>query len=56
MDTVQEIEPEVADAMRSEKESKRMFDLEKVADMSLESLLYYVLAGEGRKENTPARR
>jgi len=31
-----------------EKEGRRMMNLEELAGMSLESLLYYVLAGEGR--------
>lgn len=31
------------------KEQKQMMDYEKLAKMPLESLLYYVLVGEGRK-------
>ena len=30
-----------------------MVDVEKLAQMSLEALLYYVLVGEGRSRNEP---
>ena len=53
METTKRMEPDVPDAARPEKESKRVVDLEKVAQMSLESLLYYVLVGEGRTKEAP---
>ena len=50
METMQSMEPGVQEDARPEKESKRMVDLETLAQMSLESLLYYVLVGERRTE------
>ena len=35
-----------------EKEQQRMMDYETLAQMPLESLLYYVLVGAGRKKDT----
>ena len=35
-------------------EPKRMLDYERLAAMPLESLLYYILVGEGRKRDEPA--
>jgi hypothetical protein len=51
MEAMEMTEPGVVEDARPEKESKRMVDLEKLAQMSLESLLYYVLVGEGRTRN-----
>jgi hypothetical protein len=48
METMQSMERGVLEEARPEKESRRMVDLETLAKMSLESLLYYVLVGEGR--------
>ena len=53
METMQMVEPGLQEVGRPEKEPKRMMDLEKVAQMSLESLLYYVLVGDGRTGNEP---
>jgi hypothetical protein len=56
METMQRAEldgPDAPDDARPEKESKRMVDLEKLAQMSLEALLYYVLVGEGRTGSGP---
>ena len=51
METMQRVKLDGPDDARPERESKRMVDLEKLAAMSLESLLYYVLVGEGRNGN-----
>jgi len=40
-------------AAQPEREHPRMMDLEALAQMPLESLLYYVLVGEGRKKSEP---
>lgn len=48
-------EPGALDDARPEGESKKMVDLEKLAGMSLESLLYYVLVGEGRTWIEPVK-
>lgn len=40
---------QVAPGAQLEKERTRMMDLEALAKMPLESLLYYVLVGDGRK-------
>ena len=53
METTMRTELDVPDNARPEKESKRIVDLEKLAQMSLESLLYYVLVGEGRTKDAP---
>ena len=53
METMQRMEPDAPADARPEKESKGMVNLEKLAQMSLESLLYYVLAGEGRTKEAP---
>ena len=56
MQTIQRTEldgPDTPDDARPGKESKRMVDVEKLAQMSLEALLYYVLVGEGRTGNEP---
>jgi hypothetical protein len=49
METMEMTEPGLVENARRGEESKEMVDLEKVAGMSLESLLYYVLVGEGRR-------
>ena len=46
-------EPGVSEDVRPEKESRKMVDLKELAEMSLESLLYYVLVGNGRIRNAP---
>ena len=48
--TVANAEP-IASGVDPEEEQKGMMDYEKLAEMPLESLLYYVLVGEGRKKN-----
>lgn len=53
METMQRSEPGAPVDVRPEKESKGMVDMEKLAQMSLESLLYYVLVGDGRKRSEP---
>jgi hypothetical protein len=53
METTLMTEPGVPEDVRPEKESQRTVDLEELAQMSLESLLYYVLVGEGRVKNAP---
>ena len=50
---IAESQPGAPDDAGSEKESKRMVDLETLAEMSLESLLYYVLVGDGRARKEP---
>jgi hypothetical protein len=51
--TVANAEP-IASGVDPEEEQKGMMDYEKLAEMPLESLLYYVLVGEGRKKNEAA--
>lgn len=46
-------EPDVA-GVRPEKEQKQMMDYETLAKMPLESLLYYVLVGDGSKRSEAA--
>jgi hypothetical protein len=41
----------IAPGVEPGKEQKGMMDYETLAQMPLESLLYYVLVGEGRKRN-----
>ena len=48
-------EPEAPGAEPA-KEQERMMDYETLERMPLESLLYYVLAGEGRKKKEQAPR
>jgi hypothetical protein len=44
----------MASGVRPEEEQKGMKSREELAQMSLESLLYYVLVGEGRKRTEAA--
>jgi hypothetical protein len=53
METMEMTEPGLVENARRGEESKEMVDLEKLAGMSLESLLYYVLVGEGRAGKEP---
>jgi hypothetical protein len=52
METMPRTELDRPGDVRPQGESK-MMDLEKVTGMSLESLLYYVLVGEGRVGKEP---
>ena len=47
------MEPGVSEDVQPEKESTKMVDLKELEEMSLESLLYYVLVGGGRPRNVP---
>jgi hypothetical protein len=53
METMLMTEPGVSEDVQPEKESTKMVDLKQLAEMPLESLLYYVLVGDGRTTNAP---
>jgi hypothetical protein len=51
--TPAKVDPDVSGVLPG-KEQQRMRSYEELARMPLESLLYYVLVGEGRKRSEPA--
>ena len=53
VETMQRAELDGAVEPEDARESGKSMDLEKLAEMSLESLLYYVLVGEGRRSIEP---
>ena len=49
----QGIQEPVAPGAQPVEEPRRMMDYERLAEMPLESLLYYILVGEGRRRSEP---